>query len=154
MALEIDPNADKRPHLPEGTYGHDGEAELARICAQQVPKSDPPQYYAALTVKVSHPEHGVVFLDGNAFDPCNTRLGPNTGSIIRTFASQLGLNADALQFDEQPEDLEATVKRHPLQGANPCPMKVIVEVGTNTWKDKQTREEKSRNFIRNIWARG
>lgn len=152
MALGIDPNADKRPILPEGTYGEQGEVELTRICAQQVPKSDPPQHYVAFTVKVSSPE-GVQFIDGNAFDPCNTRIGPNTGSVVRSFAAQLGLNADDLQFDEQPEDMEATVKRHALLGHDPCPMKVIVDIGLNTWKDKATREERSRNFIKNIEAR-
>lgn len=152
MVLGIDPNSDKRPILPEGVYGNGGEAELTRISAQIVPKSDPPAYYVAFNVKVSH-EGSTQFVEGNAFDPANTRIGGNAGSVVKTFCAQLGLNPDTIQFDEQPEDPDATVKRYPMLGADPCPMKVIVDVGTNTWKDKATKEEKSRNFIKMIWAK-
>lgn len=154
MPIQIDPNSDKKPLLPEGRYGEQGEAELMGLHIQHPYNEE--GFFLPMPVRVSHPEFGTIFVEFSGKDgkQPNTRLGVNQNSVVKTMVANIGLNADQLSWSDTPEDPEARVKRYPLLGADPCPLKVIVDVGVMTWKDRDTKEEKSRNYLKAIYARG
>jgi hypothetical protein len=142
MALKVSPTAGNKPVLAEGEYGAGGEAELTRIVARQVPvkAGNPPsgEYFCSFNGHVDDPNMGRVFFQSEPFGKFKTTMAQNSGSVLPTFLSQLGLSADAIEFADEADENG----NHALLGPNPCPMKVVVRLGLDRNGD--------RNVIQNI----
>jgi hypothetical protein len=149
--MKVDPQSGDRVLYPDGRYGDGGEAQLQSIRARPMPgDSNAGKYYVSFPTVIDHPEYGRLITDVQAIGPTHTQMEKGTGSCANQFLANVGLNADMVEFSDEPDD----AGNHPLEGPNPCPMKVIVDIGINTYKDKKTGEKVSRNFIKGIAALG
>ena len=139
MALKVSPDAERKPLLPDGEYGLGGEAVLNKIVARGVPtkqadgKWEPSttEFYIDFGVQVDDPTEGRVFVNSSPFGKFNTCMGDNTGSAAPLWLANLGMNVSTIEFTDEPDDKG----NHALLGADPCPLKVVVNVALEKRKD-------------------
>lgn len=146
MPLGINPDSDKPAVLPAGQVGLGGEASLVSICARKVPGENSEGYYVDFNVQVDTPDMGRLFLHSQPFGDFHTQTGRTmTPSFAKAFLASVGVSPESVQFADEPDDKG----NYALLGQNPCPMKVVVDVALDTYKDKQGNT-KSRNGIKSI----
>jgi hypothetical protein len=155
MGMKVAPDADRKPLLKEGEYGLGGEAVLNSIKARGVMEKQPDGSWAASTtdfyidfgVQVDDADQGRVFLNTGGMGKFHTRMASSSGSMAPLFLANLGLNSATVEFDENADEKG----NHALLGENPCPMKVVVTVAVDKYKDK-SGEQVEKNSIKSIAA--
>ena len=145
MALKVSPDAERKPLLQTGEYGLSGEAVLNKIVARGVPtkqadgswEASTTEFYIDFGVQVDDPAEGRVFINSSPFGKFNTCMKENTGSIAPIWLANLGLNVSTIEFADEPDDKG----NHPLLGDDPCPLKVVVNVGVQKRKGGDEQNE-------------
>jgi len=147
MPIGIGPDSDKRPLLAEGVVGKGGEAELKSISARALPgANNAGLYYIDFEVQVDDPQQGRLFVHSAAFGAFNAQTADGSKSINKVLLAGVGLDWRTVQFADEADERG----NHALLGPNPCPCKVVVDVGVDRYKKKGSDVENESNFIKSI----
>jgi len=119
--LQFDPEVEKRPVLPAGNYGADGNTVLDKVQQRPAPW-DGNRQSVNFQILVRDPEHGVVrvFQD----------LGLDPGSQVPRWMRQLGMSDEQMRAGFDANDLKG--------------MKVIATLGIQEFISKKELDEAGR----------
>lgn len=131
----LDPDLGRRPVLPPGEYGVNGNAILDRYALIDA-RNDPGMKADQFQIVVKHDVHGVVRLFA---DPPRRQ-----GTIAVKWFRQLGVTDDELR-QMPPGDLGAEAMKARIEN-----MPVIVTLGVDEYTDKTTGERVQANRIKNM----
>lgn len=130
----------KRPILPPGEYGADGNAILDRYAyidsRMEGVKADQLQ----IAVRTTNPEDGQAMVVRLFADPPRRQ-----GTQAVKWFQQLGVPDDVLGNSSIDEEERAGLIKQVLEG-----QKVIVSVGIREWTDKDSGERGRANTVKNI----
>jgi hypothetical protein len=124
-----DPECDKQPYVPEGTYSSD---EYSCRIVSLAPRKAGEVAFVSMSVLIQHPEIGGVFARTVPFRAGHTQLGKNSGSMWPQFAANLNIDA-------RPQDGESVGEYWARVGEETKNMSVTVTVGVNTYTRKEHR---------------
>ena len=115
--ISVDPDIEKRPVLPAGDHGAEGNATLELCEVRPLPwdKSDNPEKGIHFDVLVRH--------DGNLMHVRADKSVTEQGSTLPKWLAQLGISRDEQKSNFNTKDLEGT--------------KVVVTVGVKDYTNRE-----------------